>query len=415
MAARALLLLLLLLLLLATPLALAAPLASTSTPACRDRLTHPFASSSIWNTAIGSEARYVAADIYTYVPPPPPPPPGTDLCAAGKQDPAQRRGCPGWQSHWTGPDCIQHGCCSVTTPNPDPQHYPWCYAKPGSVLPGKNDPERMYVDQDYFIPTSAADPATPFFDQGWWGSDAECGLDHCCQKTSSKLVGTLPFPQDWTINMTSNNAAAVLLPDRETLVQFQPLVRCTPGSPIFSLPPREFMNWPGKKNLSILGDGIWGAHGGSHLSSIGGTVRKGELLPSAAPIAHALKLMLWAERYYWPGNATVPCYRWPALNCDGPNPCKGCAPGPDSGNFYNGTNVHLRPGSLLAVPPALSPTIDANLTTTLARRILRALTDYGGYLDDNTASNSGAFNIEGGVEEEVAAAYNGLKLNVGPA
>ena len=26
-------------------------------------------------------------------------------------------------------------------------------------------------------------------------------------------------------------------------------VRCTPGSPIFSLPPAEFMNWPGKKNL----------------------------------------------------------------------------------------------------------------------------------------------------------------------
>ena len=30
-----------------------------------------------------------------------------------------------------------------------------------------------------------------------------------------------------------------------------------------------------------------------------------------------------------------------------------------------------------------------------------ALTNYGGYLDDNTAHNSGAFNVEGGVVEEV--------------
>jgi hypothetical protein len=217
------------------------------------------------------------------------------VCAAGKADPTQRRGCPGWQSHWTGADCVRHGCCSVTTPNPDPKHFPWCFSKPGAAL--HNDPGRMYVDQDYFIATSAGDPLTPFIDQGWWGSDPQCGTDHCCRKTGSRVVGTLPFPRNWTINMTSNNAAAVLMPDRQTLVQFQPLVRCAPGSPIFSLPPQQFMNWAGRQNLSILGDGIWGAHGGSHLSSIGGTVRKGELLPGAPPISHALKLMLWAEQY----------------------------------------------------------------------------------------------------------------------
>lgn len=32
------------------------------------------------------------------------------------------------------------------------------------------------------------------------------------------------------------------------------------------------------------------------------------------------------------------------------------------------------------------------------------------YLDDNTASNSGAFNVEGGVIEEVAEAYVTLHL-----
>ena len=103
-----------------------------------------------------------------------------------------------------------------------------------------DDPERIYVDQDYFIATAHTDPLTPMFNQGWWGNDPQCGTDHCCQKRTAKEVGTLPFPYNWTINMTSNNAAAVLLPDRETLVQFQPLVRCTPGSPLFSLPPSAF-------------------------------------------------------------------------------------------------------------------------------------------------------------------------------
>jgi len=118
--------------------------------------------------------------------------------------------------------------------------------------------------------------------------------------------------------------------------------------------------------------------------------------------------VLWAQKYYWQGNATIPCFRWPALNCDG-KPTD-----PNGGNFYNGTNPKLRPGALLAVPPALSVTIAAKLKTPLAKRLLIALTDYGGYLDDNTDSDSGAFTIEGGVLEEVAAAYNGLSLSVGP-
>ena len=138
----------------------------------------------------------------------------------------------------------------------------------------------------------------------------------------------------------------------------------------------------------------------------------------------------------------MPCYRWPALNCDGPHPCEGCGPNKGS-NFYNGnsphtnlgftpdsldisietpgimgesgTNIHLRPGALLAIPPTLSASIAANLSSSLAKRLLVALTDYGGYLDDNTASNSGAFTIEGGVLKEVAAAYGGLELSVEPS
>lgn len=384
--------------------------AAAAPPPCRDRLKHPFSASSIWNTAIGSDAVFLPASIY---PRSPAPPPGSDLCAAGKADPSSRTGCPGWQAQWTVADCLSHGCCYDPHPNPDPGHFAWCFAKTST---DRWAPNRIYVDIDYFIAASASDPETMFVAQGWWGDDNECGRDHCCQRPSAKQIGTLPFPTNWTVNMTSNNAAALLMPDQETLVQFQPLVRCTPGSPLFSLPPAMF--YPNKsktppagllsQNASILGEGTWGAHGGSHLSSIGGTIRLGELLPDAPPIPHALKLMLFAARYYWPGNATAACYRWPALNCDG---AWNASRDPANPNFYNGTNEKLKPGALLAVPEQLSIQIAQDLQTLLGRKMLAVLTDYGGYLDDNTASNAGAFNVEGGVVEEVAAAYDGLALD----
>lgn len=382
--------------------------------ACRDRLKHPFSASSIWNTAIGSDAVFVSANIYQRSPAPPP---GTDFCAPGKADPSSRTGCPGWQAQWTITDCLSHGCCYDAHPNPDPSHFAWCFANASAK---RWAPDRMYVDIDYFIAASDNDPETPFVDQGWWGNDNECGGDHCCRRSSAKQIGTLPFPVNWTANMTSNNAAALLMPDQETLVQFQPLVRCTPGSPLFSLPPDLF--YPNKsktppagllnQNASILGEGTWGAHGGSHLSSIGGTIRLGELLPDAPPIPHALKLMLFAARYYWPGNATVACYRWPALNCDF---AWSASRDPAVSNWYNGTNEKLKPGALLAVPERLSREIALDLQTVLGRKMLAVLTDYGGYLDDNTDSNTGAFNVENGVVEEVAAAYDGLALNCGPS
>jgi hypothetical protein len=217
--------------------------------------------------------------------------------------------------------------------------------------------------------------------------------------------------------MTSNNAAALLLPDQETLVQFQPLVRCTPGGPLFSLPSwrddtmfngTAWVPQPGPQNQSILGNGIWGAHGDSRLSSIGGTIRLGELLPSSPPIAHAIKLMLWGQDYYFPGNNTVPCYRWPALNCDG---SWNASTDPTNGNYYNGTNIKLKPGALLAIPSWDSAKLQKNITTMIGQKLLDVLTHYGGYLDDNTAHDRGAFNVEGGVRKEVQSHYEGLDLS----
>ena len=71
---------------------------------------------------------------------------------------------------------------------------------------------------------------------------------------------------------------------------------------------------------SILGDGAWGAHGGSGLSAIGGTIRSGELSPDAPPIPHALKLEGFAHDQYYSGTQgkeeAWTMYKWPALGHD---------------------------------------------------------------------------------------------------
>jgi hypothetical protein len=79
------------------------------------------------------------------------------------------------------------------------------------------------------------------------------------------------------------------------LLQFQPFYRPKPGGP--------FVAWyhtgapqPFPWEIDVLGDGMYGAHGGSGLSAMGGSIRKGELLPATGAIAHALKVELWAHR-----------------------------------------------------------------------------------------------------------------------
>lgn len=120
--------------------------------------------------------------------------------------------------------------------------------------------------------------------------------------------------------------------------------------------------------------------GGSFLSSIGGTVRGGEF--SAGRIAHALKLEAYAHDFYWAGWSGPDCYSWPALACDG------YARQGGSGG-YNGTNPLVKPGALLAVPPAAAPAVRAALRTGPGLTLLGALESYGGYIVDDTAGDSG--------------------------
>src|SRR3989442_12908570 len=99
------------------------------------------------------------------------------------------------------------------------------------------------------------------------------------------------------------------MPDGHTLTQGQPFARCTAGGP-------ATMWWSVTNDL--YGTGIDGGHGGSGLSSLGGTIPVGELVPRGG-LRHVMKINLYGlNNYYYDG--TTPGDPGPASQADG------CAP-----------------------------------------------------------------------------------------
>lgn len=240
------------------------------------------------------------------------------------------------------------------------------------------------AEVNYFIITTDSDPVVPWYFPLNWGP-GRCEL-------GGKLLGEIHVPHnlilsDATPTTTPNNAAAFLDPDGRTLIQMNPLTRCEAGGPVFGHPT------PGKED--IYGPGITGGQGGSGLSSIGGTIRLGELLPEAPPIRHALKLLIYAHKYLY---NNPPGYRWPAIRADA------YAFNPDSGSRYGGANPHLVMGALLAIPPDVTAE-SLGLKTIPGKKLFEALQDYGGYIVDDTAIDTHNIAIENGVKEEFLATY----------
>lgn len=325
--------------------------ASTNAP-CRDRFLEPFASSSIWNTAVGSSAAF----------------------------------------------------------------------SPCNLFPTGREPSQFHNDQDFFIMASKDDPLTNWINQGDWGAD-----DHCKVQGTGTVVAQLPLPRNWTSasdcdgaaksdasncrskgNQANNNAMGVLLLDNETIVQMQPAYRCGYGTPLLAKfgngtadgCPQQFPN-----TTSIFGDGALGSHGGSGLSGVGGTIRLGELLPNAPPIAHALKIELQHQWYFGlrklatdsAYNGGRSQYVWPATGSDsGSNKVPG--------GLYGGEDPNVAPGALLAIPLSAANTVKT--TTVVGARIKAALTTYGGYIvDDTGGGNSVAICMEADVNAEMRSHY----------
>jgi hypothetical protein len=121
--------------------------------------------------------------------------------------------------------------------------------------------------------------------------------------------------------------------------------------------------WWYQKNEDLYGLGNSGAQGGSMLSSIGGTIRLGELVPGGT-IRHTMKLNLDSLNYY----SGYGGYRWPATTADG-----------GYQSFYKGTVPAMRMGSLVALKSSFNLT---SLETASARILAWAFTDYGAYVTE---------------------------------
>ena len=258
----------------------------------------------------------------------------------------------------------------------------------------------MTVDGDILILEPDA-PLTPMYENFVaWNSSSEgarCG-------SQGELLDMLPIPADFVLGQpegtTENNAAAILMPDGRTLKQNQPFTRCAAGGHATSLYEYE--------DVDIYGMGLEGAHGGSGLSSIGGTIRLGELVPGGQ-IRHALKINLYSgKNYYFNSENEVdgqPGFRWPARWADNV-----------AAQTYQGTNPVLQMGALLAIHRDVDlPNNELALETEPARMLAQALQDYGGYVVDDAAWNVYAIATEvspnGTVTDEFEAAW-GFALDI---
>jgi hypothetical protein len=167
-------------------------------------------------------------------------------------------------------------------------------------------------------------------------------------------------------------------------VQMNPVCRDKSDGPVYG----ELLD-----ELDIHGQGIEGGHGGSGMSSIGGTIRKGELT-SETPIRHALKITLYAQQFIAFNNDGTRGYRWPALRADGYA----------TASSYGGQTPALEMGALLALKPNLSAEA-LGVKTPIGKKIFKAMQDYGAYLVDDSYCSCHNITAEQGVEAELKAKY----------
>jgi lysophospholipase L1-like esterase len=282
----------------------------------------------------------------TPTPPPPPPPSGT-------RDPLKQPFSS--KSFWNMP--IGKGAVYV----------------PANMMPNSNPGNsNIYapfpgMDEDRIFMTPTA-PLTPVYYNGvaWNGGD------RCTTSGSARI--SIPMPSNYLIpDSNGNESAAILMPDKRTIVQMQPLTRCSAGGPATS-----FAFWSG---LDIYGEGRAGAHGGSGLSAIGGTIRMGELRPGQQGPRHAVKVAVYGKGVLYKCTTRSDCFRWPALTGDS------YAVG-FYGTATNNSNTAMKMGSLLAIPTSIQIS-GLGLETEPGRQLAWTLQNYGAYIVDDMYGSPG--------------------------
>jgi hypothetical protein len=231
-------------------------------------------------------------------------------------------------------------------------------------------------DSVFVVKTLATDPARSWVYPGSWTNrcSGKAATGKSIRVPNNFLVADATRRADGGYD-TPNYAGVFLRPDGRTTDNTSAVARCTPGGPIFGYQTGD----PKFDTTDLYSDGTYGSHGASKLSSFGGLIRPGELSTSA-PIQHALDLVLWAK-YLNYGSSKG--FRWPAVSADSyANP-----------GTYSGGNVQTKMGSLLALPPNLTPQA-AGITSPVAQKIFYALQNYGGYITDDAAWDANYISID---------------------
>ena len=217
-------------------------------------------------------------------------------------------------------------------------------------------------------------PLTPLYrsDAGW------SGANRC--RAIGRLLAHVPIPADYVVpNAVTNSVAAILGADGRTLFQAQPLARCAAKDAATAL-----LMFPA---VDLYGEGRSGAHGGSRLSGLGGSLRLGEMRPGTM-VRHALKINLYGREAFAPCSRPAECFRWPAQSADN-----------NAISTYGVDNVTgdavVKMGTLLALP-ASRDLATLELETLPARLLAWTLQNYGAYVVDDTGGPAVAIAAEDG-------------------
>ena len=206
---------------------------------------------------------------------------------------------------------------------------------------------------------------------------ARCAAIQTPTATSVPVPATASYPGlsggdpclDPGVNGTLPNCCAgILLADRVSLYQNQPMQICSVGGS----PTTEFFF----DTVSIFSDetsvppSARGSHGGSVMSSLGGTIRYNEIIPGNCPIvpgvADVMRHALGAAFNFNLFNAFTTTFVWPATNSDNCNE-----------------------GLLLALLPNFNI---SSLLTAPGRSLAWTIMNYGMYIKDGSGWD--AINIE---------------------
>jgi hypothetical protein len=217
---------------------------------------------------------------------------------------------------------------------------------------------------------------------GWSGGDR-------CAATGGVFFQA-PVPASYVVpNSTYNNGAAILLADGVDIVQTQPFTRCSGYSYATTMQvPYTISAW--EYNLQT-GDGRLGAHGGSALATLGGTIRLGELRPGTQ-MRHALKVNVDSATFLGlcTGNFNA-CFTWPAATADS----YAANAGSGYGSATNNTNSAMKMGALLAIPANVN-LASIGLQSVPGKMLAWTLQNYGAYIVDSTGGPGFDIAIEDG-------------------